>query len=249
MRGRRGGSLSGFDLVVRALTGAVILIAVAVLTGWRFGFRPLQTLMIPGSVPMKANAAVGLMFAAVSLWMQRTGPPERWRRYAAQGCALLVLTLGALTLAEHLSGVDIGIDQLLLKETNFNGSGVPGRMPPPAAVSCVAIGCALLLLDAAAAERAVQPLILFSGLTGLAVLVGYVYEESNVYRLGFHLPMAVHMAVGTALLSTAIALARPDRGIVGLIMRAGPSGLMVRRLLLPAIVLPLVLGRGCTTRE
>ena len=243
MKAGSDGAISVLGLWVRALTGAAILIAVAVLIGWRFGFRPLQTLMIPGSAPMKANAAVGLMFAAVSLWMQRTGPPERWRRYAAQGCALMVVALGALTLAEHLSGADIGIDQLLFKETNFNGSGAPGRMPPPAALSCVAIGCALLLLDAAAARRAVQSLIVFSGLTGLAVLVGYVYEESNVYRLGFHLPMAVHMAVGIVLLSLAIALARPDRGMVGLIMRAGPSGLMVRRLLLPAIVLPLVLGR------
>jgi PAS domain S-box-containing protein len=245
MTGRGGGSLSALDLGVRGLTGAVILIAVAVLIGWRFGFRPLQTLMIPGSAPMRANAAVGLMFAAVSLWMQRTGPPERWRRYAAQGCALLVLTVGALTLAEHLLGVDIGIDQLLFHDPNLDHSAVPGRMPPPAALSCVAIGCALVLLDAAAAKRVVQPLIMFSGLTGLAVLVGYVYEESNVYRLGFQLPMAVHMAAGTVLLSTAIALARPDRGITALLISAGPSGLLTRRLLPPAIALPLVLGWLC----
>jgi PAS domain S-box-containing protein len=243
MKAGNDGAISVLDLWVRALTGAVILLAGAVLIGWRFGFRPLQTLMIPGSVTMKANAAVVLMFAAVSLWMQRTGPPEGWRRYASQGCALLVLTIGALTLAEHIFGVDTGIDQLLFQDPNLDHSAVPGRMPPPAAVSCVAIGCALLLLDATAARRAVQPLILFSGLTGLAVLVGYVYEESSVYRLGLHLPMAVHMAVGIVLLSIAIALARPDRGIVGLIMRGGPAGLMVRRLLLPAIVLPLVLGR------
>jgi len=242
MTARGGGSIS-LDLGVRALTGAVILIAVAVLTGWRFGFRPLQTLMIPGSVAMKANAAVGLMFAAVSLWMQRTGPPERWRRYAAQGWALLVLTIGALTLAEHLFGVDIGIDQLLFQDPNLDHSAVPGRMPPPPAVSCVAIGCALLLLDTTASKWAVQAFILFSGLIGLTVLVGYAYEESNVYRIGFHPQMAVHMAIGIVLLSIAIALARPDRGIVGLIMGGGPRGLIVRRLLLPAIVLPLVLGR------
>ncbi len=243
MRAGSEGSISALDLWVRALTGAVILIAGTVLIGWRFGFRPLQTLMIPGSVPMKANAAVALVLAAVSLRMQRTGPPERWRRQVAHGCALIVVALGALTLAEHLSGADIGIDQLLFKETNFNGNGAPGRMPPPPALSCVAIGCALLLLDAAAARRAVQSLILFSGLMGLTVLVGYAYNESDVYRLGFHLQMAVHMAIGIVLLSIAIALARPDRGIVNVIMRAGPSGLMVRRLLPPAIILPLVLGR------
>jgi PAS domain S-box-containing protein len=245
MKGRGGGSLSALDLGVRALTGAVMLIAVAVLIGWRFGFRPLQTLMIPGSAPMKVNAAVGLMFAAVSLWMQRTGPPQRWRRYLAQGCALLVLTIGVLTLAEHLFGVDIGIDKLLFQDPNLDRSAVPARMPPPAAVSCVVIGCALLLLHAAAAGRAVQLLIIFSGLTALAALVGYVYEASDVYRLGFHLPMAVPMAIGIVILSTAIALARPDRGIMGLIMSAGPSGLMVRRLLPPAIILPLVLGWLC----
>lgn len=239
---RRGGfPTAPFDKYVRAAAGAVILLALVVLAGWGSGLRGLQT-VFPGSVPMKPNAAVALTLAAVSLWMQRAGPPEGWRRHVAYACALLVLTIGALTLAEHLFDADIGLDQLLFKETHPIGSAVPGRMPPPPALSCVAIGCALLLLDTAASRWAVQPLILFSGLMGLTVLVGYSYDQSDLYRLGFYIQMAVPAAVAILVLSIAIALARPDHGMMVLLTSPGPGGLMARRLLLPAILLPFMLG-------
>ena len=234
---------SGYPLgpCVGAVAAAVVLLALAVLAGWAAELRRLQT-VFPGSVPMKPNAALGLTLAAVALWMQRAGAPEGWRRKVAYACAAISLTIGALTLAEHMFDADFGIDQLLFKEISPIGNSAPGRMPPPPALACVAIGLALLLLDTSVGRWIVYPLILLSGLMGLTVLVGYAYDQSHLYSLGFYLEMAVPAALDIVALSTAIALARPDRGIMALLTSRGPGGLMARRLLIPAVLLPIVLG-------
>src|SRR5262245_65938291 len=70
---------------------------------------------------------------------------ERWRA-VARVLAILVSSIGGLTLVEHVAGVDLGIDTLLLERSwGQAAAAAPMRMGPPASLSFLMIGAALAL--------------------------------------------------------------------------------------------------------
>ena len=95
------------------------LIGLLVLTGWLLDVAILKSLS-PDWISMRANTAVAFVLAGVSLTLldtRRLSSPRQpvWRR-VARGCALLVVIIGGLTIAEYLTGLDLGIDQWLFQE-------------------------------------------------------------------------------------------------------------------------------------
>lgn len=137
-RARRFARAAG---VFSALVGALVL------AGWLFDVPTFKS--VYAGITMKANAALSFLLTGASLWL--TGVDERggvWRR-AGQACAAAAGLLGLLTLSEHLTGLDLRIDQLLFTEPAGElATASPGRMGPLAS-SCFALsGAALLLLHA-----------------------------------------------------------------------------------------------------
>src|SRR5207249_4069936 len=108
---------------------AMIIGAFVLLGGWVFGSQLVKTGLL-GLVTMKANTALGLVFAGVSLSSLGKGAARLWRGLGL-GCAVFVALIGLLTVGENLFGWDLGIDQLLFKDAPatpkaFGAS--PGRM-------------------------------------------------------------------------------------------------------------------------
>jgi hypothetical protein len=69
--------------------------------------------------------------------------------------AALISLLGALTLVEHLAGINLGIDTLLFDEApGAVATTAPGRMGPPASISFLLLGAGLLLLGGGGARAA-----------------------------------------------------------------------------------------------
>lgn len=116
-------------------TAAVGLLVVA---GWMLNIDPLKR-VLPGLVAMKFNTALGLVFAGAGLW---------WRKRTSLGLALgaLVTLLGALTLAEYLAGLELGIDQLFFRDILEppEAAFAPGRMAPSTALCFLLFGVALM---------------------------------------------------------------------------------------------------------
>jgi hypothetical protein len=118
-----------------------------VLYGWAFGIEPLKTIF-PGLVTMKVNTALGLIFSSASLFMQLPEGSPPLRTGFARFLALLVTLIGSATLTEYFFGLNLGIDQLFLKDSQTSyGTTAPGLMAPTSATAFVAIGLALLLLN------------------------------------------------------------------------------------------------------
>jgi len=66
----------------------------------------------------------------------------------ARFLALVVTLLGAATLTEYVFGLNLGIDQLFVKDPQISyGTTAPGLMAPTSAVAFMALGLALLLLN------------------------------------------------------------------------------------------------------
>ena len=92
-----------------------ILFGLASLTGWLLGIQAL-TSVIPESVEMKANTALCVAASGIALLMLANGASTRLDRLA-QILSAAVAAVGLATLAEYLFGVDLGIDEFLVRDT------------------------------------------------------------------------------------------------------------------------------------
>ena len=226
----------------QAVSGAIILVGCLVLTGWTLDTAILKSVW-PGLEAMKANTAVALLLAGVSLWLLRAGQAYGWTRRVAQVCAFTVTLLGLLTLVEYLFGWDISIDQLLFQEPSVAvGTSQPGRMAFAPAVCFLLLGLALLLLSSRRGHWPAHVLTLAVGLGSFLAVTGHVSGGKFLYGTAPFLTMELPTALALGLLCVSVLLARPDRGLMAMVTADGSAGVMVRRLLPPALLTPAVFG-------
>jgi signal transduction histidine kinase len=225
----------------RAAGLVLIAIGATVLVGWAVNSEFLKGLS--GEITMKPNAAVGLLAAGLSLALLGARSPAA--RLLGQACAVLAGTVGVLTLSEHIVGWELGIDQLLFEETpGAAATTSPGRMGPNSSTS-LALSCTALLCLYRSTDRT----ILVAQLLGAAVAVlaliptvGYVYGAQQLYAIAKYTGIAFHTGLALLALSAGLLLARHDKGPVSALTTDAPSGVMTRRLLAAAILVPLLVG-------
>jgi signal transduction histidine kinase len=140
------------------------LLGLIVLTGWWLKADYLKAI-IPGSVPMKPNVAMGMVLGGVALTFLSRKRMTNVVRVVTGTAAGLVVMQSALTLVEHFCGWDLGIDLWL-----FGGPPEPGavmhagRMSPGTALCFLILGIALF-----AASFRIRSQIRLSLAAGLSV--------------------------------------------------------------------------------
>lgn len=243
MTSDRPRSLTSFTSFSKGASVTVALVGVLVLVGWMFDIPTLKSIL-PIWVTMKANTAMAFLLIGISLWLLQEQTRTQMRR-VAQGCACAVSLIGLLTLSEYLFGWNLGIDQLLFREpVTAIATSNPGRMAPNTALNFLMIGLALLLLDVEP-RRGVRPapfLTLAAGFVAVLALLGYVYGVTALYGFLAYTKMAVHTAVTFFVACVGILLARPDRGLMAIVTSEDSGGLLARRLLPTAFLVPAILG-------
>ena len=229
------------------LTAACALTTVAigllVLTGWTLGIDELQRLFV-GKIHMLPLTAVTFVISGVSLWMQRVDTRgTSW--IVARALALVVLAIGAITLAERAWDWDAGIDHLLFVEKLSRLEYEPvGRMASNSAIGFSLAGAALFLLDGQ--TRLVRQIAHWFSTLGIAIaalaIIGYLYGVQALYQMDTTAAMAVSTALAFFSLHVGILSARPNASWAGrLVVRTG-TGMLARRLLLALTIVPLALG-------
>ncbi|MFZ3019398.1 MAG: PAS domain S-box protein [Gallionella sp.] len=225
------------------LLGAFI--GALVLFGWLQDIPQLKSIS-PQWVAMKANTALGFALGGLALWL-KAGEPARFRSFRLAFERLLagiVVLIGALSLFEYLSGIDLGIDQLLFHEpAGAIGTLAPGRMSPASALCFMLLGSALLIEGKTArGGQLVSVLTILTALPALASVLIYLYDTDNVYGLGYFLQLAMHTALAFLLLAAGLLCSQPDRGAVALLRRHDSGGALARRLLPVTLLLPILIG-------
>lgn len=242
MTGRTAPSLvSRLQTASRGASIAVIIVGGLVLIGWSLNVAWLKSL-IPGLVAMNPVTAVAFILAGISLRMAAT--PSPLGRRVGRWSAIVVAAVGTLKLTEYLFGWDIGIDRILFA----NGLGAdslfpPNRIAPNTALNFALLGSALLLLDVETrrGDRPAQPLALIAACFSLLALLGYAYSITPLYTMASFIPMALNTALTFTALSGGILFARPNHGLMTVVVSAHLGGVTIRRLL-PAVIglLPLL---------
>ena len=216
------------------------------LCGWALDNPALRSLH-SSLFAMKANTAIGLLFGGAALFFtvtaeHRAGAQQR----IAQGCAVLVALIGLLTLTEYVVGWNIGIDELLFRDSDrVIGSSNPGRMAPNTAAAFCLVGAGILGLGGK--RRPVQQFsegcLIAVWLIALIAILGYAYRVAALYGVSPQNEMSPHTAVSFFVLSMgAFCAAGPDRGVLGLLLGEGSGSYLGRRLLPAAILIPIALG-------
>jgi PAS domain S-box-containing protein len=215
---------------VRASLGlAVLSVSAVVLVAWQFGWAAM-TRLLPATVPMAPNTALGLAFLALAI----LGKSRRLQVAAAAA----VVTLGTATLAASALGRSATSD-LLLPWLDLHGE--PGRMAEGTGVALILLGVGTFAMSRGTTWVAHTAPVLAFGLGYLAVL-GYLYDVSALYRVIGYTSMAASTAVCVCLVAGAVLLLDPDRGLLGLLRDSGDAGAMMRRIVPFLLLVPPALG-------
>lgn len=222
----------------------VLAVGLLVFVAWLTGIESLKGLR-PGLPTMKANTALGFILSGASLVLMGIPGERALMRRGAHVGAGLVLLLGGLTFAQYLFGVDLGIDHLFVEDLRRGVElGYPGRMAPNTAVCFLLLGVSLLTLELKTrfVGWPAQHLASLAAVITLVGFVGYLYGQEEFPGLSRYAQMAVHTTLCFLLLSSGVFFARPERGFMSVVTHSGLGGVLLRWLLPPALVLPVVLG-------
>jgi PAS domain S-box-containing protein len=209
------------------------------LVGWFWDIHRLTDWFNTG-ITIKVNGALGAVAAGLALLP--TSPSVRFER-AGRMLGLLVAGLGGLTLLQHMTNWNLGIDELLVKEVpGARATTAPGRMGPPASLSYLLIGTGLLLPR----SRSVQTLRAVLAITVLGIsllsLTGYLYGAEFLYSAPRLTGISAQTAMVIFSLGLAILIRAPEQNPVRLLLERSAAGLLARRLLPIVFLLPLALG-------
>jgi PAS domain S-box-containing protein len=220
-----------------ALLGALGLLDAIAGTG-------VLTVLPVGEAAMTRNSALGLLLiggAAASRDREDAGPLRRGLSLLA---AMVVLAIGSMTLVQHTLHIDLHVDWLLSPGGSMGG--YDGRPAPVTALALALLAGALVLLDfrPRARARPSEWLAFAAGFAALTAVLGFIFGAelhhgiAPVPLIGAALPTAV----GLLLISVGFLLERPAAGFMRVATSSGPGGLQFRRFVLPAILVPVVLG-------
>lgn len=239
-------SLNGPLNLARAASAMAGVVGCLVLLGWALDSRTLKS-VIPGLVAMNpGGTALALVLSSVSLWVQTGSGGARWK-IAGKVCAGGVVVLGTARFLGYLLAWDGGPDQWLFRaelDREAVQTGFPNRMAPNTAVGLVLVGLSLLAMGSKRRRRVWEAQILAMGaaLISLLAIIGYAYSAVSLMGVRQFIPMALNTAVALAVVSGGILALRPDQGVMSVVVSEGAGGVMARRLLPAAIVIPAVVG-------
>lgn len=167
------------------------------------------------------------------------------RLRAARLLALVPLLLGALSLYEHVAGRDLGIDDILFEDPMaLVRTGHPARMAPYTAVLLMLSGSALFLFELGRIHhaRAMRWLGTAQFVLALFVLFGTGFDARSMQSLSGSTGIAPYTVIALLALSLGMLGLQWSRAPTTVVVAAGEGGLLARRLLPAAILLPSALG-------
>jgi PAS domain S-box-containing protein len=235
-------------LWARAAGYLAVAVGLLVLVGWAFDIGVFKS-VLADSMTMKPNTAVALMSLGISMIAAVVPKPPYVlpdsRILIARIFAVIPLLISVITLIEYAADVNLFIDQLMFRDAVIHRGGpFPGRISPATSTSAILLSLSLLTLDARSAKlrRFSQwPALIGAAISFVAVL-GYLYGAQQMYQIRPYATVAVHTAILAVALGIGFLLARPDRSIARELFSQHHGGLMARRVLPLAILLPMVVG-------
>ncbi len=220
--------------VSRTLAVTIMFLATLVLVGRLADDQTLPSFV--EAVSFSTTSALLFLLSSLALRLEEAAG-GKLRRYGYL-CAICALA-GAGICMGALAGyglADAAQTGLGLDDGSF--------MSPQAGVAFVLLAVSLLILDweTQAGVRPAQYAALGVATIGLVTVVGYLNSVPTVYQpTSFH-PISIHEAIGLILMAGAVLTARPERGILRVVISDTAGGFLARSA--PAVVIAAPMAAG-----
>jgi len=234
--------MNSFAVTTRRFTQlsgiTVFLAGIVVLTGWQFHLDRLKSL-VAGGIRMAPLTALAFVFAGGAVYasgfsaLPNSGSVVRWTRFTFAGILLLI---SSIKLVAFMSGSNLPVDALTFPRASEGTN--PAVMSPAAACSFFLFGVAFLLPRRSTTMPLFQTLTLVGGLASWLGLNFLLFGGEPLFPFA---QMAAQTALLLIVLSAGILSTRADGGLVALLTKNSPGGLMARRLIPAALILPILL--------
>jgi signal transduction histidine kinase/CheY-like chemotaxis protein len=230
------------DVPARVLLAAGIYTAVAGLVsfaGWVVDVPRLADWDADG-ISIQPNTSIAAAVAGIGLVLLANG-----RRRAAAALGTVVGLIGVTALFQHVAGVDLGIDTLLMFDRSWGrlATLAPGRMGPPASIAWTLTGTALvLLLGGPGCRRSVS--FIGAAVASIAALslTGYLFGADPLYTVPWLTAIAVQTSSTLLAVGIGLMAAVPDREPMRSLSEDTAAGVLIRRVLPLVVVVPVLAG-------
>lgn len=224
--------------IVLVCGGYALLGGALTLFGWFGNVTRLRDWDGDG-IAMFANTALMALAGGLALILAQA------RARVARGAwpfALIVLIFGCLTLLEHLTGRDFGIDELLIRDDSGSRAATsPGRPGPPASASFTVLAVAILLLRTRF-RLFIPALGMITAAIALLSLVGYLFGADPLFAVSRYTGIAKQSASMILALAVGLIVSVPEQLPMRTFLENSAAGALVRRALPFIIGLPVLLG-------
>ncbi|HCK65929.1 MAG TPA: hypothetical protein DHW49_06665 [Anaerolineae bacterium] len=220
----------------------VVAIGILICIGWVFDIPWLKSVLLSFQTTKINTAIVFILSGAVLLGVDAKKYQNIF--YLRRLASLFILLIGILTLSQYVFNINLGIDEFFIRVSQTASDSFTGRMSFASSVCTILIGIALIWLDhpkEKIRDLSQYPAVIVITISFLAI-IGYVYDVQALYRLDTYSTMGVHTAFGFMLCALSVLWARPDEGWTKIITAESAGGFVLRRLLIPILVIPLILG-------
>jgi PAS domain S-box-containing protein len=190
---------------VRTCAAVPIALGLVALLGWAFDIPRLRS-VFPGAVEMKANTAAALVTAGVALLLHAAADGHPRRRTAirvAQFLGLAVCALGMATAIQYLLGIDLRIDQALVRDT-VAAPRVPGRMSVYSTAALSLLGAALATFPLRRLRMLTMPMAAVAAMIGLSMLTVHAWGVARLRTDEWAAPIAFATSIAFMLLGAGI---------------------------------------------
>lgn len=229
-------------LVAGVCAAFAIVAGISAILGWALEIPRLTDWTNQG-ISMFTNAAICSLLSGIGIALLI--PPARdWKLKAARVLGTAVSVLAGLTLLQHITGVDFGIDTLLFaREWGQNAAAAPMRMGVPASTAFLLFGTGLILSTLGARGRSVAAMLaVITMAIAMLSLTGYWFGANQLFGIARLTGIALLTSMVVAAGSIGLMACVPEHGIVAALRRHDAGGELLRRLIVPILLVPLVLG-------
>jgi PAS domain S-box-containing protein len=225
-----------------AVAGAVFAVIAGcnTLVGW-FLDVPRLTDWTNQGISMFPNAALCGALVGGSILLRSLSSSQL---FLARTLASVAAAIAAIVLFQHVTGINTGIDTLLIQRPwGQNAAAAPMRMGPPASSAYLLLGIAALLSSFGPRFRKLTSILAIgTSLIALLSLTGYWLGADQLFGVARFTGIALQTSIVIAVLSIAMMAIVAEHGLAELLTREDTGGAVFRRLLVPIIAVPMLLG-------
>lgn len=227
--------------IVPACIAFTFVIGLLGLAGWILRIEALKGVGFSG-IGMKANTAICLVLLATAIGCLRRPEAPALKSATGRILAAAVGTVGFLTFVQHVTTLDFGIDQFFFSEPPGEPATVsPGRMGPPTSLTFTLAGLGLYFVDRRRGWWPQAAGVLMGSVVSIPI-VGYAYGLAPLHGIARYTGIALHSALALVAASIALIALRPAGGFMSVLCSDYAGGMMARRLIFPALLLPFTMG-------